>query len=128
MEATPDVGRLPSHVPSHVLGRYLREHYTAAVAGFELFERSARTQTEPQVRHELARLAAEYAENSAAMLGFLDELGVSRSPVGERMVKLGERLGRLKANGSLVRRSRLSDLLELEALCAALNAKKLAWL
>ncbi len=61
-------------------------------------------------------------------LAILTELGVRPAPAKERLVALGERFGRLKTNGTLLRRSRLSDLVELEALGAAVHAKKLGWL
>lgn len=114
--------------PSDALGRYLREHYSAAAAGIELFQRSARSQTDPQVRRELAALAAEVAEDRAALLSIMVDLGVERSPAKERLTMLAERLGRLKTNGTVLRRSRLSDLLELEAMAAALHAKRLGWM
>ena len=41
---------------------------------------------------------------------------------------MGSQLGRLKLNGRLVRRSPLSDVLELEALGAGVTAKRDLWL
>ena len=114
--------------PTDALDRYLREHYSAAAGGLDLFERTARSQTDPSVRRALQDLTAEVAEDRAALLAILTDLGVQRSPTKERLVALGERVGRLKTNGTALRRSRLSDLLELEALEAALHAKKLGWL
>ena len=115
------------HTPHDALDRYLREHYSASRAGLDLFERSARTQSDPQVRHVLQDVTAHVAEDRAALLAILVDLGVERSPAKERLMALGERLGRLKTNGTVLRRSRLSDLLELEALVAALQAKELGW-
>ena len=49
----------------------------------------------------------------------------SRPKVAEVLVGVAETVGRLKPNGTLVRRSPLSDLMELEALSAAVEAKRL---
>lgn len=43
------------------------------------------------------------------------------------LVGVAETLGRLKPNGTLVRRSPLSDVMELEALSTAVAAKRLGW-
>ena len=40
---------------------------------------------------------------------------------------MGERVARLKPNGHLFRRSALSDLVEIEALVDAVNAKRTGW-
>ena len=114
--------------PREALTRYLQEHYAASAGGLSLFERCAASQTEPHVRSALADLTAEVAEDRAALLAILTTLGVQPSPAKARLVALGERVGRLKTNGTLLRRSRLSDLLELEALGSALQVTKLGWL
>lgn len=118
--ATPTSGRL--------LAIYLRHHAAASKGGLDLFERAARQQTSPEARRELRQLAAEIAEDRSALLGFLDVLGVPRPRLGERLMGWGEKLGRLKPNGTLIRRSPLSDIVELEALGVAVQAKKLGWL
>jgi hypothetical protein len=117
-----------AQVPTDAMDRYLREHYSASRGGLALFQRSAGSQSDPLVRRALEDLTAEVAEDRAALLAILTDLGVRRSPSKEGLAAMGERVGRLKTNGTLLRRSRLSDLLELEALAAALHAKKLGWL
>ncbi len=42
-------------------------------------------------------------------------------------MQVGERVGRLKPNGRIVRRSPLSDLIEIEALIDAVSAKRAGW-
>lgn len=118
--ATPTSGRL--------LAIYLRHHAAASKGGLDLFERAGRQQTSPEARRELRQLAAEIAEDRSALLGFLDVLGVPRPRLGERIMGWGEKLGRLKPNGTLIRRSPLSDIVELEALGVAVQAKKSGWL
>jgi hypothetical protein len=109
------------------LRRYVHDHYLASRAELELFERSAGTQSEAWVRSELVALTAEVAEDRAALLAILDELAVARSTVQEAVVVAAERLGRLKPNGTLLRRSPLTDLVELEAMTTAVHLKQLGW-
>lgn len=111
-----------------VLRHYLRNHYAASRGGLDLFRRAAGSQRDPTVREELSRLSSEVAEDRSALLAMMVALGIARRPVQEWVVALGERLGRLKPNGTLLTRSPLSDLLELEALIAGVEAKKRAWL
>ncbi len=111
-----------------LLAIYLRHHAAASKGGLDLFERAADQQTSPEARRELAPLAAEIAEDRTALLGFLDVLGLPRPRFGERLMGWGEKLGRLKPNGTLIRRSPLSDVVELEAMDVAVQAKKLGWL
>jgi hypothetical protein len=112
---------------SRWLQRYLRDHYVASHAGLSLFTRSAQSQRDPRVRADLRELTAQVAEDQAVLRGILDDLGVARSPWQERLARAAEHVGRLKPNGTLIRRSPLSDLLELEALAAAVHAKRLGW-
>jgi len=72
-------------------------------------------------------LAAEVAEDRDQLLAVLRRLDVARPAVSEWVVGIAERVGRLKPNGTLLRRSPLSDVIELEALCTAVEAKRLGW-
>jgi hypothetical protein len=112
---------------SRWLSRYLQDHYGASRLELELFWRSASSQRDSAVRAELTSLAAEAAEDRAALLGIMDGLAVPRGAVQERLAVVAERLGRLKPNGTVLRRSPLSDLVELEALADAVSAKRLRW-
>jgi hypothetical protein len=108
--------------------RYLQDHWIASRGGAELFERSARSQSDPQAQAELRALAADVREDRSALWTILQDYEVPPAPVRERLVSVAETVGRLKPNGSLFRRSPLSDLLELEALAVGVHAKKLGWL
>lgn len=114
-------------VASVWLRHYVHDHYLLTRAELELFERSATTQTSPSVRAEVRALTSEVSADRAALLGLVDELAVDRSPLQEALVSAAERLGRLKPNGTLVRRSPLTDLVELEAMTAAVHAKQVRW-
>ncbi|MEU6156452.1 SRPBCC family protein [Actinosynnema sp. NPDC047251] len=106
---------------STYLGVYLNDHLAGASANVELARRVARTH--PGLRG----LAREVAEDRTALLRIMKERGV---PVSRHKVaagRLGELVGRLKLNGSLVTRSPLSDLVELEAMRLGIEAKAALW-
>ena len=54
-------------------------------------------------------------------------LGLDPGAVFPAVVRVAERVGRLKPNGHVVRRSPASDVLELEALRGAVAAKRAGW-
>src|SRR6476646_9661868 len=102
--------------PDVVLDVYLNDHLAGASGGADLFRRVARTHADPDVRAAVGRRAEEVAEDRLALLDIMRRLGVEPSRSKVLMGRTAERLGRLKPNGSLVRRSNLTDLIELEAL------------
>ena len=53
---------------------------------------------------------------------------VERDSGNEDLRRIAERLGRLKLNGRLLRRSPLSDLLELETLVVGITGKQALWI
>ena len=119
---------LSSSVPSgRMLAIYLRHHVAASRGGTDLFHRSARTQLSKEARQELRDLAAEVSQDREQLLRILRRLGIPRPRFAEVLVGVAETLGRLKPNGTLVRRSPLSDVMELEALSTAVTAKRLGW-
>lgn len=109
------------------LARYLQDHCVASRGGLELFERSAGSRRDPHLRDEVSTLAREAREDRAALLAVMDELDVPCPRVQEQVAVVGERVGRLKLNGTLVRRSPLSDLVELDGLVTAVRVKRSAW-
>lgn len=52
---------------------------------------------------------------------------VRPNPLLGAVLQVGERVGRLKPNGRVLRRSPLSDLIEIEALIDAVSAKRAGW-
>ncbi len=76
---------------------------------------------------ELRTLAAEISQDRQALLRLLADLGVSVKRYKLYGAWLGEKAGRVKPNGRLLRRSGLSLLVELEALRLATQGKALLW-
>jgi hypothetical protein len=117
----------PTGGASRWLAIYLRNHEAAARAGGDLFARMARSQADRPWGPGLVEVAAEVAQDVATLRGLLRDWGVRPDAVGGLALRAGERLGRLKPNGQLVRRSPLSDLVEVEAGLDAVHAKACGW-
>jgi hypothetical protein len=109
-----------------LLGIYLNDHLAGATAGTQLFRRAAGSHEGP-TRATLERLGQESDQDRATLLDLMGRLGV---PVRQYKVLagwLGEKAGRFKPNGGLVRRSPLSSLVETEALMLGVCGKSAAW-
>ena len=110
-----------------MLGIYLNDHLAWATAGTELAYRMARSHGDGQNGGTLRRLAAEIAQDRAALLDIMGALGIKvrRYKVGAAWI--GEKAGRLKSNGRLFARSPLSNLEELEMLRLGIEGKAAGW-
>lgn len=105
-----------------LLGIYLNDHLMGATAGVELFRRASGS-APTAVKGELDRLAAAVTQDRESLLSLMRRLGV---PVRRYKVIGGwaaEKVGRVKLNGSLLGRSPLSDLVELEGLVLGVQGK-----
>jgi hypothetical protein len=99
-----------------VLGIYLNDHLAGATAGTELAHRVARTHPMQGQGGQLKRLAAEVAQDRAALIGMMNALCIPIRAYKVYAAWVGEKAGRVKFNGRLLARSPLSDLEELELL------------
>ena len=124
MPALPSPAR---HANPELLTVYLNDHLTGATAGLELFERAARARRGSAAGDELARLTAEIGEDRETYKAAMAALEVPVRRYKVVLAWLGEKATRLKANGRLVRRSPLSDLVELEALYLGVAGKEAGW-
>jgi hypothetical protein len=109
------------------LGIYLNDHLAGATAGTELARRLAASAPEPEVREALRGLAEEIAQDRAALVQITRSLGFRGRRYKACAGWIAERVGRLKTNGHLVRRSPLSTLLELEMLRLGAEGKAACW-
>lgn len=110
-----------------LLGIYLNDHLAGATAGVELARRAASAHRRSPAGPTLERLAAEIADDRAALVAIMQDL---RVPIRHYKVYAGwvtEKLGRFKLNGQVVGRSPLSDLVELEALRLGVAGKAAGW-
>ena len=76
-----------------MLGIYLNDHLAGATAGTELAHRTARSRSDGQDSGTLRRLAAEIAQDRAALLDIMAALGIKvrRYKVGAAWI--GEKAG-----------------------------------
>ncbi|MGW5369044.1 hypothetical protein ACWER6_34780 [Streptomyces sp. NPDC004009] len=110
-----------------LLGIYLNDHLAGATAGTQRATRLARASRGSVLGRAIGPVAAEIAQDRAALLDIMGDLGV---PVRRYKVCAGwavEKLGRLKTNGHLLRPSPLGTMLDLEALRLGVEGKAAGW-
>ena len=105
----------------------LRNHQAGGRAAVDLFARAAAAQRDRPYGPQLDQLAREAREDVSFNERVMRRLGVSPSRSQVTALRLGERIGRLKPNGHLLRRAPLSDVVELEALIATVHIKIAGW-
>jgi hypothetical protein len=109
------------------LAIYLRNHEAAALAGRDLFRRTAANQRDRPYAGELAELSTEVEQDLETLHAIMHAVRVSPVLISGLVLRLGERIGRLKPNGQFLRRAPLSDLVEIEGLLDAVRAKAAGW-
>jgi len=112
---------------SGLLDVYLQDHHAGATAGLELARRAARANRAGPYGDELEAIASEIAEDVVALERLMDAIGVGRDRGKDAAAWLGEKLGRLKRNGTWVSYSPLSRLVELEGLVVGVTGKLALW-
>ena len=106
---------------------FLRNHEAAARAGLDLIRRAAKNQQRQPYAAELAAIADEAREDLTTLQLLMRHLEVEPDTVLGTALRLGERAGRLKPNGHLLRRAPLSDLVEVQGVINALTLKAIGW-
>ena len=76
---------------------------------------------------DLTRVASEIGQDLIALESIMRQLGVAPDRVKDTFSRFAERVSRSKLNGRLLRRSPLSDLLELETLVVGITGKQALW-
>src|SRR6185312_11291302 len=125
--ARTDTTRDSGQSEASMLGIYLNDHLAGATAGTELAHRTARSHRDGQNGATLRRLAAEIAQDRAALLDIMTGLDVKVRRYKVSAAWIGEKAGRLKFNGRLFARSPLSNLEELEMLRLGVEGKAAGW-
>jgi hypothetical protein len=106
---------------------YLADHLAAASAGVELARRAARGSAGTETGPFLEQLSTDVEADRATLRRIVDSLGYRPSAAKNLMAWAGEKVGRLKLNGRLLRRSPLSSVLELELLSVGIAGKLALW-
>jgi hypothetical protein len=125
--ARADTARDSGQSEASMLGIYLNDHLAGATAGTELAHRTARSHADGKNGGTLRRLAAEIAQDRAALLDIMAALGIKVRRYKTVAAWVGEKAGRLKFNGRLLARSPLSNLEELELLRLGVEGKAAGW-
>jgi hypothetical protein len=110
-----------------LLGIYLNDHLAGATGGLELARRVAGSHRGPAAGSALQRLAAEVAQDRAALQDIMGALGIPVRAYKLYAAWIGEKAARLKLNGHLLARSPLSSLEELEMLRLGVEGKAAGW-
>jgi hypothetical protein len=115
---TPTPGTRPQihRARTDLLGIYLNDHLAGATVGTGRSRFAARSHGDRPYAEPLRHLADEIAEGRASLLRIMRNLGVPRRRYKVVVSGVAERLGRLKSNGRLCRRSPLTLVIELEFL------------
>lgn len=108
------------------LGQYMRTHLAGSTAGVSLFDRAAGEMSEPGASI-IRRIHGELVEERTQLRAMMDALGFHENPVINALARVGERVGRLKPNGSFLHRTAKTDLVELETMRIALAGKLAGW-
>lgn len=106
---------------------YLRNHEAAARGGCDLFGRAASSRRDPTQAAVLRQLHQDVRADHDSLRQLMRAWDARPNPVWAAAMRVGERIGRLKPNGRLVRRSPLTDVMETEALIDAVWAKRTGW-
>lgn len=110
-----------------LLGLYLADHLAGATAGVERVERMAEDYRDLPVHADLVTFRDELRAEHARLQEIIEQLGTHRRPLRQAAGWVGEKVGRLKLNRRLLRRSPSSVVLELELLRGAVMAKQGLW-
>ncbi|MCY7301450.1 MAG: hypothetical protein LH654_00090 [Thermoleophilia bacterium] len=110
------------------LAIYLQDHHAAAQAGTAIARRLAKNVSlDVEGGAELGRIALEIEEDLQTLKTIMAAAGVTPSRLKDVLAVTAERLGRLKLNGQIRGRARLSDVIELEALVVGVTGKMALW-
>ena len=118
---------MTSSVDRRLLGIYLNDHVTGATAALARVRRMAQTYSSTPVGSICQEIAAEIDGERSWLLDLMHDLGLPVRKYKVAGALVAERLGRLKLNGRLVRRSRLAPLLEAEILRSGISGKYSGW-
>lgn len=112
---------------TRLIGIYLNDHLTGATGGAQLFRRATSSFAGSPIGDEVADLAEQVLEDRKSLQRIMRALDVTENKPQVALGWVAERVGRLKLNGRLLTRSPLSDVVELEGLRVAVNAKTSGW-
>ncbi|MFI6146963.1 hypothetical protein [Streptomyces sp. NPDC051109] len=123
----PEARSSPAPPSQRLLTIYLNDHLAGASGGVALIRRMARNHRGTPAGPRLAELAEQITEDRESLREIMTALDVPAQWSRVVLGRLAEKAGRAKLNGRLVRRSPLSDVLELEAMRLGVEGKASVW-
>jgi hypothetical protein len=117
----------PPPTPDDLLAIYLNDHLAGSMTAIELIKRASGEHAGTPLGAFLNGLAAEIEADRQALRAVMAHIGAREHPVKLALAWAAEKAGRLKLNGTLVRQSPLTPLLELEALETGIGGKLQLW-
>jgi hypothetical protein len=118
---------VPESDRHRLLAIYLNDHLAGSTAGVDLISRLAKTHRHGDAADRLSRLATEIREDRNTLLAVLERLDVRPDRRKIAVGWVGEKVGRLKLNGRLLRRSPLSSVTEVETMMLGVRGKAAVW-
>lgn len=109
------------------LAHHVHTHLAGSAAGIDLFARGASGLLDPEAAALVRDIHRELLDERRRLRRMADDLGVGEATVMTVAARLGERVARLKPNGSWTERTPLTDLVELEAMRVAVSGKQAGW-
>lgn len=106
---------------------YLQDHHVGSAAGLDAFSRVAEGHADEEVRHAVGRIAEEAHGDQTMLEQIMQRFDAKPASLKDLSGRVAEKVARLKPNQRLLRRSPLSDLVEVEALVNAVHAKSTGW-
>ncbi|MGW0336591.1 hypothetical protein ACWD0J_32890 [Streptomyces sp. NPDC003011] len=119
----------PNRSDTDLLGIYLNDHLAGAALAVDRARllADAESERDPALADTVRSVTDEITEDRARLLEIMRSLDIPVRRYKIAAGRLAEKVGRLKANGRLVRRSPLSPMLELELLRLGVEGKAAAW-
>jgi hypothetical protein len=109
------------------LSTYLNDHFAGSTVGLELARRIHGENKDNAFGRRIEPLVEEIDADRKQLQQLMDALEVKRDPLKTVAGFFGEKLGRLKLNGSILSYSPLSRLVELEMLTLGVQGKLALW-
>ncbi len=112
---------------ARLIAIYLNDHLAGSTAAVERVRWAAREHRSTELGGFLSRLVREIDEDRQALRTVMAAVGARPQRAKLAVAWIAEKVGRLKLNGRLLRRSPLTPLIELEAVETGIYGKLLLW-
>jgi len=109
------------------LATYLNDHLAGASGGLELARRMADRYRDGELGGFLDQLVREIEEDRDALREAMERLEIPENGIKQALAWAGEKVSRLKPNDAFLSPSRLSRLIEFEAMALGVEGKLSLW-